>query len=263
MASKLLASILVTALAAPLSATAAVKPSQAFLADYSVSFLGFTVAHTTFLSRVGADSYSIDGSISSAGLATFFSDLKARTNVSGHIAGDTFAPDSYSTDYTYGKKAKRTSMTFARGKIVDVSNTPAPPPRRSDWVPVGARELQAALDPMTAGLVRARDPRSVCNRTVKAFDGEIRADMVLSFVATSKVSIGGTETDAVTCAGKFRPVAGYHRSNKSLKYLTDKSRITVKFAQLGQTGIYAPIQASVGTRIGTVSIRARKIELVE
>lgn len=263
MASRLLASILVVALAAPLSATAAVKPVQSFRTDYAVSFLGFTVARTTFVSHIGADSYAIDGSINSAGLATFFSDLEAKTAVSGRIAGGTFTPDSYSTDYKYGKKSKRTLLTFAKGKIVDVSNTPVPPPRRPDWVPVGAKELQAALDPMTASLIRAGNPQSVCNRTVKAFDGEIRADMVLSYVATGKVSIDGKDTDAVTCAGKFRPVAGYHRSNKSLKYLTDKSRITVKFAQLGQTGIYAPVQASVGTRIGTVSIRARKIETVD
>ena len=120
MASRLLASILVVALAAPLSATAAVKPVQSFRTDYAVSFLGFTVARTTFVSHIGADSYAIDGSINSAGLATFFSDLEARTAVSGRIAGGTFTPDSYSTDYKYGKKSKRTLLTFAKGKIANL-----------------------------------------------------------------------------------------------------------------------------------------------
>ena len=56
------------------------------------------------------------------------------------------------------------------------------------------------------------------------------------------------------------PVAGYHRGNKSLQYLSSKSRIMLKFAQLGKTGIYAPIQATIGTKVGTVTIRARRLE---
>ena len=34
----------------------------------------------------------------------------------------------------------------------------------------------------------------------------------------------------------------------------------VKFAQLGKTGIYAPVQATIGTKVGTVTIRARRFE---
>ena len=34
----------------------------------------------------------------------------------------------------------------------------------------------------------------------------------------------------------------------------------LKFAQLGETGIYAPIHATIGTKIGTVTIRARRFE---
>ena len=36
----------------------------------------------------------------------------------------------------------------------------------------------------------------------------------------------------------------------------------VKFAQLGQTGVYAPIHATVGTKIGTFTIRARRFEAI-
>ena len=70
----------------------------------------------------------------------------------------------------------------------------------------------------------------------------------------------GYKGEAVTCRGRFVPVAGSHRGNKSLQYLSSKSRIMLKFAQLGKTGIYAPIQATVGTKVGTVTIRARRLE---
>jgi hypothetical protein len=101
----------------------------------------------------------------------------------------------------------------------------------------------------------------VCGRTIKAFDGEIRADLALSYVNTGPMSIGGTEVEVVTCRGRFKPVAGYHRGNKSLQYLSSKSKIMLKFAQLGKTGIYAPMQATVGTKVGTFTIRASRFEV--
>ena len=33
----------------------------------------------------------------------------------------------------------------------------------------------------------------------------------------------------------------------------------VTFAPLGQTGVYAPIHATVGTQIGTITVRARAV----
>ena len=101
----------------------------------------------------------------------------------------------------------------------------------------------------------------MCGRTLKAFDGEIRADLALTFVDSAPVSIG-YQGEAVTCRGRFEPVAGYHRGNRSLQYLSSISRVMLKFAQLGKTGIYAPIQATVGTKVGTVTIRARRLEAV-
>jgi hypothetical protein len=261
MAFRLSAIALAAGLALSPSATAAVEPVQTFSADYSVSFLGFTVARSSFVTRLGADRYNVDGSIESAGLAIFFDDTRAKAAVSGRIGKDgEVVPVSYSVDYVYGKKAKKTSLSFAGGRVVGISNSPPLPRRRADWVPVSAKELQAVLDPISATLIRAKDLRSVCNHTAKAFDGELRADMTLSYVGTVPVSIDGFEGDAVTCSGWFKPVAGYHRGNKSLRFLSTRSRIAVTFAELGKTGIYAPIQASVSTRIGTVSIRARRLE---
>jgi hypothetical protein len=259
MAIRISSVILALGLSVPLSAPAAVEPMQTFSADYAVSFFGLTVARSSFVTHIGRTQYAIDGSIKSAGIASFFDDTTARTEASGSIGSGRLSPDSYSVDYTYGKKAKKTALRFAKGNVVDVSNSPAPPPRKPDWVPVGDKELRAVLDPLSASLVQAKDLRSVCNHTLKAFDGEIRADLRLSYVNTAPVSIDGYQGDAVTCAGHFQPIAGYHRSNKSLQYLSTRSRIMVKFAELGKTGIYAPIQATVGTKVGTVSIRARRL----
>src|SRR5262245_28380628 len=251
------------ALALPLSAAAAVEPTQTFSAEYSVSFYGIPVARSTIVSSVGSNRYVIKGTIESAGLASFFSHTKASTSASGHYDRSGVKPDAYQVSYVYGDKSKRTGLSFAKGNVVKVSNTPPLPKRGPDWVPIRATDLRAVFDPLSAVLVPARDAASVCSRTLKAFDGEIRANLVLSYVNTGQDAIGGEQVEVVTCAARFQPVAGYRPTNKSLQYLSTKSRIVLKFAELGQTGLYAPVQASVGTKVGTFSIRARQLVAVQ
>jgi len=52
-------------------------------------------------------------------------------------------------------------------------------------------------------------------------------------------------------------------SNKALEFLKNRSRMMVTFAPLGQTGVYAPIHATVGTQIGPLTISARRFEAVQ
>jgi hypothetical protein len=249
-------------LALPLTAAAG-EPVKTFSAEYSVSFFGITVARSTVVSKVSADRYTIDGTIESAGLATFFAHTQGKTSARGSYDRNGVKPEIYQVNYVYGKKAKRTGLRFADGKVTSVTNVPALPKRGPDWVPVRPKDLRSVFDPLSSVLVPARDPASVCNRTLKTFDGEIRANLVLSYVSTGKASIGDDERDVVTCNGRFKPVAGYRPTNKSLQYLQSKSHIVLKFAQLGETGLYAPVQASVSTKVGTFSIRAKQIEAVQ
>ena len=141
MAFRISALLLAGALALPQSAAAALEPQQVFTADYAISFFGFTVARSTVVSRFGATSYTVDGSIKSAGLAAFFDSTTAQTTVSGKIGQAGVSPDRYSVDYVYGKKAKKTALLFAKGNVVKIANSPPLPPRRADWVPVGAEGI--------------------------------------------------------------------------------------------------------------------------
>ena len=92
------------------------------------------------------------------------------------------------------------------------------------------------------------------------FDGELRADLALSYVSTGKMPVNGSELPTVTCQLKFTPAAGYRKGRRALEFLRTKSRIMVTFAQIGETGVYAPIHAPIGTEIGTITVRARRFE---
>jgi len=123
-----------------------------------------------------------------------------------------------------------------------------------DWVKLRPEDLVGATDPLSAGLVRASSPDEVCGRTLKLYDGEFRLDVRLQPVSDPPQVEG--YGDVVLCRAKPKPVAGYRKGRRALDYLENKSRIMIAFAPLATTGFYAPVYATVGTQIGTVTVRA-------
>lgn len=237
----------------------AAQGMQNFRSEYAVSFLGITLAKSSFESSFDGDSFSVSGRMSSVGIANVFDTTSGTVSANGRFSGDQTRPDAFSAKYTLNGKPKSTTIAFAKGNVTKAVNLP-PPRKRTDLVPASPAQLKAVSDPLSATLVKANGLGDICNRTIKIFDGEMRADIALAPKASGPVSMAGYKGETVTCAGRFVPVAGYRIGNRSIEYLKNKARITVMFAPLGQTGIYAPIRASVTTKIGTVTVQARKFQ---
>ena len=56
------------------------------------------------------------------------------------------------------------------------------------------------------------------------------------------------------------PIAGYQSGRKAIEYLKNSSKISLTFASLGKSAIYSPVQAKIGTQIGTVTVYATRFE---
>ncbi len=237
---------------------AAAEPTR-FRSEYSLSYLGLPVARATFESRIDAGSYAVEGRVRSAGLARIFDDTDGTLSASGAFAGGGVRPRHFRADYVSGKKKGLVDIRFRGGGVEKVVTVP-PPRKRNNWVPLVPGDLQAVADPMAALLIPADSPEAVCGRTVKLFDGELRADLVLSFVAAGAASTGGYEGRTVTCRLGFSPVSGYRKDKRALDFLKSRSRMKVVFAEVGRTGIYAPVHATIGTEIGTITMRVRRVE---
>jgi hypothetical protein len=240
--------------------TASFAGPQDFRGEYTVSFLGLSMAKAAFSSRYENDAYAINGSVSSAGLAQLFDDTRGTISTSGRVLGNRVEPKAFRADYTSGKKASLIDIRFTKGNVTATRVEPPPKKRGADWLPLGAADLAGVADPIAATIIRARSPDAVCGRTVKMYDGEMRADLVLAYVEKGAMSVQGYEGPTVTCRLNFEPVSGYRKGRKALEFLRKKSLIKVTFAPLGQTGIYAPIYATVGTEIGPITVRARRFD---
>lgn len=235
--------------------------TPSYRGEFTISYLGLPVASIEFDSRVDGDRYVVDGKVASAGLGAFFYDTRGTLAAAGRIA-DVIQSDSFRAHYRYDDKPTLVEIGFKDGDVVKVVNEP-PLKKRKNWVPIQPDDLKSVVDPLAATLVKADKLDKVCDGGARMFDGELRADLSLSFVETGKMSVKGFDGPTVTCRLKFTPVAGYRKGRKALEYLRSKSRIMVTFAQIGETGVYAPIHATIGTQIGTITVRARRFEALQ
>lgn len=236
--------------------------AQIIRSEYAVSLYGLVLARSNFESTIDGDGFKVSGSLSSAGIGAIFDDTRGTTSVRGRFSGGASMPESYVVDYVSGSKKKSTRIAFSGGDVVSAENVPPVNTKRDGWLPVAKDQLARVADPISATLVRADSPDAVCGRTLRVFDGAMRADLQLTATGSGEASIPGYEGQTVTCSAKFIPIAGYRKGHRSIEYLKNASAIAIAFAPIGTTGVYAPIEASVSTQIGTIRVRAERFETV-
>lgn len=245
--------VLLAALAAPAAAQ-----SQSFRTHYMVTYLGFPVAKARFDATFAGDRFSVEGTLASAGLARLIDNTTGTTRVEGAIRKDSVSPESYVLEYESDGKKGHTSVRFSGGDVADAVNKPGS--RRGDtWIPVPPDQLKAALDPISSILIRAAGPAEVCNnRTIRVFDGELRADITLTHRYTGPIA--GFSGQAVTCNARFVPIAGYRSDKRQIRQMKDKGKMVISFMRLGDSGFYTPVDAIVTTGSGTLRVTASRIE---
>jgi hypothetical protein len=247
----------------PATALAAPADGPSLRSEYATSLYGIVLARSSFESRIDRNGFDIAAKLSSSGVAKIFDDTRASASVSGRFESDGPVPRAYGVDYTSGTKQKKTTIAFADGAVVRAENTPPVRTNRKDWIKVEQEHLSGVVDPISAALVRADKPADVCNRTIRIFDGALRADLQLKPAGFGKASVSGYEGDTVKCTVRFVPVSGYRRNNRSIAFMRTSSDIAIAFAQIGTSGVYAPVEATVGTQVGTIRVQAVRFEMVK
>ncbi|PYE89031.1 DUF3108 domain-containing protein [Phyllobacterium leguminum] len=235
---------------------------ETYRTDYSISIFGLNIARSGFETKVNNGIYDLSGTLASSGIARIFDQVDGTIQVTGSASATGIVPSSYEVKYRMSRKNKRTAIAFSGGSVTNVQNTP-PVKKRDPWVETGPNDLKSVDDPLSGLMIQATSPQAVCGRILHIFDGQTRADLQLSYSGTKPFSTQGFKGDAVTCSVKFIPISGYQKGKKAVEYLKNKSKISISFASLGNSGIYAPVTASIGTQIGTVSVYATRFEKVQ
>lgn len=253
--------------AMPASAIAA---DSRYRTEYRISVLGLTIARSEMDTAINDKNYTFSGNFHSSGIARIFDKTNGSITINGQMRPQgTIAavqPVSYVTTYRSGKKHKRTAINFKNGSVSSYNNQP-PVHKVDPWEELRAAHLKSVFDPISAMIITSPSADAVCRRTLQVFDGQTRAQIRLTPAGSEKFATQGFNGTAIICNARFVPVAGYEKDKKSIRYLADKSKITIGFASLNTdrqgAGIYAPVSASVGTQIGTVKVYATRFEQIK
>lgn len=251
--------------AVPLVALAliAARPAhaaQSYQTDYRVSLLGLSIARASFSTKVTDGAYQITGTLASSGLASLFDDTNGKVNVTGQFSESGPVPTSYVVKYRHGNRDKSTSIAFTKGNVMNTTNVP-PIRKKKNWVELSPADLQSVADPISGVMVSANRPEQVCTQTLHIYDGLTRVDLKLSPSGrTQPFATKGFKGNAITCTAKFVPIAGYQKGRKAIEYLKNSSKISLTFASLGNSAIYSPVLAKIGTQVGTVTVFATRFE---
>lgn len=235
---------------------------ELYRAEYDISIIGLTIASANTETTVRNGVYNLNGNFATSGLARIFDETKGTVQVSGSSVRGKVVPSSFDLAYRHGRRDKRTTILFKDGNVISAENVP-PTKKRDPWVEVTPQHLINVSDPLSALMLPVSNAGDVCNRNIEVFDGQTRAEIQFSFNGTESFTTDGFTGEAVICRAKFVPISGYQKGKKAIDYLSNKSRISVAFAPLGNSGIYAPVVARIGTQIGTLKIEATRFEKVK
>ncbi|KPB00867.1 DUF3108 domain-containing protein [Ahrensia marina] len=230
-----------------------------FESEYAISVIGLNIGKSKFKTSIIDNRYKINGTLQASGVASIFTSTSGSLTATGSLGKDKVQPTAFDVKYKDGDKNKRTVLEFSGDNVTKVTNTPKLK-KKGKWVDIEKSHLTNVLDPMGAILVPAKSMRSVCNNTLKIFDGEMRADFPMRYLRTIPFSTKGYKGEAVTCRASFKPIAGYDAKKEDINWMRDNGRIEISFAPVGDTGYFAPVAAKIKTRIGMANIRARRFE---
>ncbi|MDF1608065.1 DUF3108 domain-containing protein [Hoeflea sp. YIM 152468] len=238
-------------------ASARAEPVQ-IKSTYSVSLLGLPVASARFRTVIDGKSYTISGDVRTTVLSDIVSKIRGTTSVSGTMTEERMLASKFLVNYASGTKTYRTEIIFHGGNVKSVINLPKRRETSEDWVPLSADDMRAVLDPLSALVLPAGS--KVCPRSLPIFDGQSRVTLHLTQKGVRPYRNRGFVGDAIVCAVRFDPKAGYRKGSSGIEYLRELRTMEIWFAHHERGGFYAPVYAKVPTKIGQVIIAATRFD---
>ncbi len=228
---------------------------------FSVKFAGIEIGKATFRITFDEETYSLEGSGKTTGLAEWFAEGKGVVKSSGDLLENSLKPKIHYVAVTEKKKTETLKMSFADDAVDEIdleTAKPRSPKKAPKYVEVETKHLASVLDPASSMIVPmsgedAANPHKVCHQTFPIFDGETRYDIKLSYKSTQPVKTTGYDGWAHVCKMKYVPVAGHKKSHRSVKEMAENEHMEIWLAPMGGVSVFTPIKILIGTKYGRFS----------
>lgn len=237
-------------LAAPPAGAAEAAPAPTTL-HYGLTLAGLPIARADLSLDDRAGHYALDVDWRTVGIAGVFAAASGKVAAEGRLVAGRPHPRAYHLVERNGDTPFDVAMSLSGGRVGRLVVEP-PGKTGDDIVPVGPEHRRGVIDPLSAAMIPgATAPTAVCDRTLPIFDGWSRWDVRLSHKATLDDAPAGMRGPTVVCAARWVPVAGHRTGHRSVRYMAANEALEVRLARLADRDVWLPIEATVGTMIGS------------
>lgn len=238
---------------------AAIEPPGELFVEYAGSVFFLSVADISLSARFSEVDYAAAATFQSAGLLRWFDDTDIQASAVGYRGADGLRPYRYEHINYASEKGRVVGIDFPdRVATPDVN----PPFGSMGEPPASDAERTGALDPITVmlGLALAMpgDRDTPCSGTLPVFDGKARYDLRFENQGLDEVRTAAWRGAAVACHAYLEPVSGYDADDRPTE--EDIAR-PVRIWLAPVDDIFVPVRFKAATRIGDITVSARRIVL--
>lgn len=237
-------------MAAPLALAPAAAMAEATGYDYEVYVGGAQVADMRIVIDRNGDRYRVSSSLDLVGMASVFSDWRARSETVGSIVGSALLPDWYVNQNFIHGEDRRVDLTFQAGEIASVVAVPVDEDAE-DSQAVTPSQRRGAIDPLTAVLAAALSPAD-CGGDRTLFDGRRLTHVSIDSVSASEAPVtdyGIYSGPAMLCTFTVVRTGGALRDYEANR--DEPSQGSVWLAQIGGE-LAMPVRMEADTNWGAM-----------
>lgn len=228
---------------------ASVGPKPDIKADYTVYIGGLQVATGSMMATLGGETYLLENTLGSAGVAARFWDAHWTMTSKGTISEEAVRPSLFEFSATEKSKTKSREIRYD-GRGVP-SLTFEPPEPEEETAQITPRLYRHTLDPVSAFLLPVATDGNPCDRSLPIFDGKRRYDLQLTFHSETSVTTrdGGYSGEAIKCRVRVKPGDGME-PGKLTNTLERRDDTWIWLAPVGDGSLYIPVRVQMRTPIG-------------
>lgn len=229
-------------------------------ARYAVSLVGLHIGEAAAVGSLEPGKYRIDFNARLTGVAALVADVKMALTSTGAFRKGLVAPATYATTSANSQETRTVRMSLDSGNVKAVDISP-PWLDLDNRIPVTEANKRNVLDPTSAFIMAVPEGQplvgpSACNRRIPIYDGFVRFDISLSYVATRNVSMGGYTGPVSVCAARYTPIAGQKRDSRSAHFMAANRQIEAWLAPVPGAHVVVPIRVELMTLAGDALIEA-------
>jgi hypothetical protein len=246
---------------------APVKPAVAL--DYKIYIGGLEALSAT--ATIGSDAahYDIEIKAVTAGAIGRMMPWTVSIGSKGNVSGETLLPVEHAQTNNFQGKDRSVVLRYdGHGGFIDRKVLPDAQEDQRDEVPTDmTRDTLDIVSGVMAGL-RAVDRTGSCTSRVPVFDGRRRFDLVYSDDGHETLEASGVAIyagDALKCAVKVEPVAGFWRKNQK-KFFSRKVNgedqvvpIEVYIARVGSAKVEVPVRIESTSPFGPLVLNLQGV----